>query len=785
MKGNGERAPAPRRLPEAAPEQEAPRPLLRRAVLHGSRLAALLLTALGVYLLFPAARVSETAVLERGDVAPEDVIARVGFAVPKGEDELRRERTEAAGGVPTVYDVDPAAADSVVAGLEAFFAGVDTAVSRAGPDPRAGVRAALERARVPVTLGALDVLADPVRRDVLRVGTERAVRVLLPRGVAASPPGAAGVSAVRVRGGGRDERLVAADSVATADHLFRDAAAALPPGVGADDAELQRLLLVRYFRPSLVRNERETEAARRRAMAAVDTVKATVVPGEKIVGAREQVGEREEERLRAYQRALEARRALDEGGHSAGRLLGGVMFNALLLAILGMLLFLSRPLFYRDDRAVAFLCLLVVLVAAAGAVIARTGSPPELIPVPFAALLVAVLWGGRLGLAMALVMALLMGGQTPFMGLTVPFEAALAGAAAAFGVRVAQRRLQTWWVIGMVALAYALSALAVGLLRAQGVEEIAWAALWGTANAVASSLLAVGVLPLAEAFTRVTTNQTLMELADPKHPLLRRLAQEAPGTYAHTISVANLAEAVCTAIGANALLARVGVYYHDVGKVVKPQYFIENQPRGRNPHDKLKPSMSAAIVRSHVAEGLKLADEHRLPEAVKAFIAQHHGTQPIAYFLEQARRADPEARLNLADFSYAGPRPRSRETAVAMLADSVESASRVLQDPSPERIRELVEKIVNGKVASGQLDESPLTLRELHLVKAHLAKGLSSMYHHRVDYPAPAPASEEEGAQGGEGAAAAPVPANASVPAPANADAKGEVREEAAVGKAV
>jgi putative nucleotidyltransferase with HDIG domain len=336
------------------------------------------------------------------------------------------------------------------------------------------------------------------------------------------------------------------------------------------------------------------------------------------------------------------------------------------------------------------------------------------------------------------VLALILGGQGPFLGAAVPFTAAVGGAAAAVGVRVARRRLQTWMVVGIIAAAYAATALSVGLLRGWTLREIGWSVLWGAVNATASSLLAVGFLPVAESVTRVTTNQTLQELADPKHPLLQRLSLEAPGTYAHTISVANLAEAVCTAIGANALLARVGVYYHDIGKIVKPQYYIENQPRGRNPHDKLKPSMSAAIVRSHVAEGLKLAEQHRLPDTVKAFIAQHHGTQPISFFLQQAKESDPGARLDPREFAYLGPRPQTKETAVVMLADSVESAARVLPDPSPERIRELVDKIVNAKIAAGQLDQSPLTLREINRAKDVLARALSSMYHHRVDYPASA-----------------------------------------------
>ncbi|HYJ80011.1 MAG TPA: HDIG domain-containing protein, partial [Longimicrobiaceae bacterium] len=446
-------------------------------------------------------------------------------------------------------------------------------------------------------------------------------------------------------------------------------------------------------------------------------------------------------------------------GRSLGRAIGSVLYNLLLLGIVGFLMRLSREHLYDDDRAVAFLGLLTVAVCALAAVIARMQLPAELIPLPFAALVVAVLWGGRLALAMALVLALVLGGQAPFLGVAVPFTAAVGGAAAAFGVRVAQRRLQTWIVVGIIAAAYAATAATMGLLRGWGLEEVGGSALWGAVNATGSSLLAVGFLPVAEWFTRVTTNQTLQELADPKHPLLRRLALEAPGTYAHTISVANLAEAVCNAIGANALLARVGVYYHDIGKVVKPQYFVENQPKGRNPHSKLKPSMSAAIVRGHVADGLRLAEEHRLPDAVKAFITQHHGTQPISFFLDEARSSDPQARINPADYAYGGPRPQTRETAVVMLADSVESAARVLRDPSPARIRELVDRIVGAKIAAGQLDECPLTLREIQVAKEVLARSLSGMYHHRLDYPTP-PAPSGEGAADGD--AAAPAPSGAA-----------------------
>ena len=245
----------------------------------------------------------------------------------------------------------------------------------------------------------------------------------------------------------------------------------------------------------------------------------------------------------------------------------------------------------------------------------------------------------------------------------------------------------------------------------------------------------MGFIPVFEMLTGITTDQTLLEWADPNRPLLQRLSMEAPGTYAHSINVANLAESACTAIGANGLLTRVGLYYHDVGKMVRPYYFVENQPERGNPHDRIPPDASAAIVKEHVVEGLRLAREAKVPDVVAAFIPEHHGTQQIGFFWEKAVHELGEAGLNPEDYRYPGPRPQSRETAVAMLADSVESATRALQDPTPDRIRDLIHSIVTAKMRDGQLDESPITLREIAQVEETFVKVLSSVYHQRIDYP--------------------------------------------------
>ncbi|MER3461456.1 MAG: phosphohydrolase, partial [candidate division GAL15 bacterium] len=240
-------------------------------------------------------------------------------------------------------------------------------------------------------------------------------------------------------------------------------------------------------------------------------------------------------------------------------------------------------------------------------------------------------------------------------------------------------------------------------------------------------------LPYLEDLFDVVTPIKLLELSNPGHPLLRRLQLEAPGTYHHTLMVANLAEAAAVAVGADPLLARVGAYYHDVGKLRRPGFFVENQVGGNNPHDRISPSLSALTLAAHVRDGLELARQYRLPRVVVDFIAQHHGTSLMAYFyhraLEQQGPVDPEA------FRYEGPKPRSREAAIVMLADGVEAAARSVQNPTPDRIRELVRRIVRERLEDGQLDRCDLTFRDLESITQAFARLLVSMFHPRLEYP--------------------------------------------------
>jgi putative nucleotidyltransferase with HDIG domain len=275
-------------------------------------------------------------------------------------------------------------------------------------------------------------------------------------------------------------------------------------------------------------------------------------------------------------------------------------------------------------------------------------------------------------------------------------------------------------------------------------------ALAALGNCLGCAVILLGAMPLLENAYAIITNIRLLELADHGHPALRKIQFEAPGTWAHTISVEFLAVPAAEAIGANARLVRAGVFSHDLGKTLKPEYFVENNPNAPERHRRLAPSVSALIITGHVKDGIQLAREFRLPRQIVDFIPEHHGTTLVSYFYHSARkRAEEEHGEDAAEnvqeafFQYPGPKPQSRETAIVMLADTVEAASRTLENPSLPRIRTFVHELIMQKLLNGQLDESDLTFRDLARIEEEFNRVLMSRYHSRIKYPG------QEGSQTG------------------------------------
>lgn len=357
------------------------------------------------------------------------------------------------------------------------------------------------------------------------------------------------------------------------------------------------------------------------------------------------------------------------------------------------------------------------------------------LPVPLGGVLLTVLFNARLAFAGSLSLTILAGLMlgAPLQYFMLAFVGSLVGI---FVLVHRHERTAFFRAGGAIGLANAYTLVAFALVEGATGTLVA-DIVGGFANGLIVAVVATGLLPLLEQPFGRTTAFTLLELSNVNAPMLKHLILTAPGTYHHSTMVGTLAEAAAEAVGANALLCRVGAYYHDIGKTRHPTYFIENSPDASDRHQKLAPSLSRAIVMSHVKEGIEMAREYGLPDVLVDMIPQHHGTRLVSFFYQRAKEAaDPGLQaINEEDYRYLGPKPQTREAAILMLADAVQAATHTLADPTPARLRGAVQKIINAIFVDAQLDECDLTLRDLHLIANSFVRILTGFFHHRIEYP--------------------------------------------------
>ena len=425
-------------------------------------------------------------------------------------------------------------------------------------------------------------------------------------------------------------------------------------------------------------------------------------------------------------------------------------------SLLALYLYLFQPREVNTLARLVMVGLLVFLWVAAAKVFLSVTLPDNdrlylgyILPVGSAGMLIATLLDGSLAVAVAALLAILAAfagfyrpdarnsiSDDPLQALQMPVAFLLGGFAGIFAVRRAER-VNHYAMAGVAVGALTFAALfAFWLLspEREGVD-LFWMLIASGLNGFGGAVITVGATVVLGVIFGVTTRIQLMELGQLSHPLLRDLQEKAPGTFHHSVIVGNLAERAADLIGADSLLVRVGCYFHDIGKIAKPEYYIENQIDTANPHDKLQPNVSARLVSEHVRIGLKLTGRYRLPARVRAFIPEHHGTRLVTYFYRKASAHDPST--DPEKFRYPGPRPQSRETAIVMLADSVEAVVRSSRDRSHERIGELVDGVIAERLAEGQFDECDLTMRDLRVIADSFKTTLRGIYHPRIEYPSP------------------------------------------------
>ena len=488
-------------------------------------------------------------------------------------------------------------------------------------------------------------------------------------------------------------------------------------------------------KPTLAFEEPYTNQLREKARNAVADVYEVYRKGELLVEQGQEIREEQLLLLREEHEVANARVTLSARFKRAGSVL---VLAAAMFALIGYYIHRHEPLIAGDFRRIFSICSLTVVSLGLARLLAPLPWDAELVPVAIAAMILAIAYNPHFALMVTFALSLL---TTVGMGGGIGHFLVLMGGTSMGVLCLHEVRTRTKLIkVGaLCALGYFVLTWATGLWHEQPLSVVAEDSLWRAGWGLMAGFVLGGILPFVETGFGIVTGISLLELGDITHPLLQELVRRAPGTHNHSIAVSTIAESAAERIGANALLVRIGAYFHDIGKMLKPHYFVENQAGATNRHANLAPAMSTLIIIGHVKDGVDLGRQHHLPEPIIDLIEQHHGTTLVEYFFNEATKRcgsnnDGTTVLEGA-FRYPGPKPQSKEAGILMVSDAVESASRTLSEPTPARIEGLVRDLINKRLHDGQFDECGLTLREISEIRESLIKSLIGIYHGRVKYP--------------------------------------------------
>ena len=491
-------------------------------------------------------------------------------------------------------------------------------------------------------------------------------------------------------------------------------------------------ILRKVIQPNMVIDTEATEALQQEARDAVEPI--VYKQGQNIVVARERVTSNQLEMLRSLG-------LLDDENFDVISYIGGALIVLLAMTMLVIILLLFGKEYFLNPMKLAILMIAICVTFAICIVgkLIHPAAPPILLGAMLVTSLLGMAYGIAANVSLAVIISsLILGGTTTFstemVNLILP--SLISGFVVISIIRHKANRQQVLIAGSVASVINMLIILSVSFMTNTSIADGFQNALWSAGGAMAAALISIGLSLIFETSFRLATPGKLLELSNPNHPLLRRLLLEAPGTYHHSIIVANLAESAAEAIGANPLLARVGAYFHDIGKMKRPIYFKENQ-FGEDPHQMTNPFVSAAILIAHTTDGLALAQNYRLPQEILDIIVEHHGDTPVIYFYQKALEESDDQLVDIDDFRYDGRRPHTKESAIIMLADTVEAAVRSMPDPTPTTIRANIEKLVSNKIQDGQLTQAPITLSDIDKISEAFATVLNGVFHERIEYPDP------------------------------------------------
>ncbi|MFZ1280245.1 MAG: HDIG domain-containing metalloprotein [Ignavibacteriaceae bacterium] len=501
--------------------------------------------------------------------------------------------------------------------------------------------------------------------------------------------------------------------------------------------ELKEALIeftLHFVKPTLVYNENATNLEIEQAKNNVSKYAGIVNENERIIAKHDRISKSVILKIESYKEAK---------GESIGQdgiilqFLGKFLHISFFITILSIYLYLFRKKIFFDNTKIVLISILVVFVSFITYLINHiTVKAPiqYLIFVPAASMIFTIVFDSRVGFYLTVILSLIVGAlrgnDYTFMAMNF-----IAGGLSVYTVRDIKNRTQIFRSFLYILIGYTASILAFGLERFAPFDSMLIEFAFAASNALISPVLTYGLLIFFERLFNITTDLTLLEYSNFDRPLLRELARKAPGTFNHSMTMGTIAEAAAEQIGANALLARVGAYYHDIGKTIAPQGFVENQLNNQNVHENMAPEESATMILKHVNEGIELAKQYKLPQELIDFIPMHHGTTLSSYFYEKAKKLYSEEKVKTDDYRYPGPKPNTKETAIIMLADGCESAVRSITEPDAQKVENMINNIFNSRLKEGQLDEAPITFRDITKMKEAFLSILISQHHRRIKYP--------------------------------------------------
>lgn len=498
------------------------------------------------------------------------------------------------------------------------------------------------------------------------------------------------------------------------------------------------------LKPNLIYDKERTVARQKEAISRIPLVAGKVFKDEKIVGANTLITPEIYQKIYSLNQAEEQRSSSMQGLNTVFKITGDILVMSILFMIFVLFLLLYNRSLFTEVNKFLLLIICMALSLGLGSVVAVLApAQMALVPITITAMLLMVFFDERIALLgsaiVLLVLTYIMGGAFRFI-LIHAFPVMMA----IISLRIRRARENVLRPLLFVLVGYWASVTAVGISSLDSVSTILNTLAIASGNAIVSVLVTNGLMMVIERVFGVTTTLSLLELSDMNRPLLKRLSLEAPGTFNHSIVVGNLLETAAKQIGADSLQARVGAYYHDIGKLSKTEYYVENQADIENKLDQLKPHMAAKVVISHVRNGLELAKKEKLPDIIKDFIATHHGTMTVDYFYQKAKEESGDKTINESDFSYPGPKPRTKETGLLMIVEAVEAAVRSLNKPNAKKIEAKIDDIINKRLYTGQLDECPLNFADLTKIKNAIYPMLVGLYHERLPYPEDKEEKKEE-----------------------------------------